>query len=203
MDFIFFFFWVGVVEGESICYSGAIFFVVLEYFNALDHLFRDNSHYTIRVILLDDTEYKAIQSVYTEVLDNRTIYNRHAISFVFLQTGQLVEFDLQAFLLQGASGLTLLSITTLITDFLAKWCCWRKEIVHNMKVNKSIDLMKMSEEEQMAYEERQKLTQKMEYTLDKEPVFYDLKSGTLTTLSGQKIKKNKKKKKGGESKKDN
>ena len=179
----------GVVEGESIRYSGAIFMVIIEYQNALDHLFRDDSHYTIRVKLLDDTEYKAIQAVYSGKLDNRTIYNRHAISFVFLQTGKLVQFDVQALLLQGASGLTLLSFATFVTDFLARWCCWRKEIVHNLKIKRTADLMKMDEEEQNEFENKQRLSEKMEFNIEKEPVFYDVKSGSLVTLSGIMLKK--------------
>ena len=163
--------------------------VILEYYNSLDHKFRENSHYTIRVQLLDDTEYKAVQAVYTEELDNRTIYNRHAISFVFLQTGSLVEFDLQALFVQAASGLTLLSITTLVTDFLGRWCCWKKEITHNLKYKRSTNLMEMDENEQERFERKQKLMRNMEFSTDKEPVFYDMENDTLTTLSGTQVKR--------------
>ena len=163
--------------------------VIIEYQNALDHMFRDDSHYTIRVKLLDETEYKAIQAVYTGKLDNRTIYNRHAVSFVFLQTGKLVQFDIQACLLQGASGLTLLSFATFVTDFLARWCCWRKDIIHNLKIKRTADLMKMDEEEQAGYEEKQKLNEKMEFNISKEPVFYDPENESLVTLSGTLLKK--------------
>jgi len=136
-----------VVEGESIRNSGAIFLVIMDYQNSRTRFLQENEHYTIRVELINNTEYKAVQSVYTKRLGERTIYDRHAIHFVFLQTGKLVKFDFQVLLLSFVSGMGLLAFSTTIVDFISTKLLGSKEVVTNLKYRTTTNLTRLSDEE--------------------------------------------------------
>jgi len=156
---------VSVQEGECIRYSGAIFLVVLDYQNSVDHFFRPNTHYTIHVELINNTEYKAVQAVYTKKLQSRTIYNRHAIHFVFLQTGKLVKFDFQVLLLSFVSGMGMFAFSTLIVDFISTKLLGSKEVVTNLKYKTTTNLTQLTDEQLEILAAKLRRTQEQELAI--------------------------------------
>jgi len=159
-----------VLPNESIRYSGAIFLVVMDYQNNLDFLFRKNEsgfRYTIHVELINNTEYKAVQAVYTKKLSGgRTIYNRHAIHFVFLQTGKLVAFDFQVLLLSLVSGMGMFAFSTLIVDFISTKLLGSKDVVSNLKYKTTTNLTQLSDEELSMLATKLRRTQEQELALN-------------------------------------
>lgn len=122
-------------QNESLRSSGAIIFVFIDYQNSVSiNPFNKDVRYTIRAELMNDTEFKAVQSVYTKnITSSRVIYNRHGIHFVFVQTGQLVRFSFQVLLLSFVSGIGLIAISTTIVDFIATYLLNTKEVVNTLK----------------------------------------------------------------------
>jgi len=157
---------VSVVDNESIRYSGAIFLVKLDYQNSYTVWLQPNEHYTINVRLLNNTEYKAVQSVYTKQLKSRTIYDRHGIHFVFLQTGKLVKFDFQVLLLSLVSGMGLLAVSTTIVDFISTKLLGGKEVVTNLKYRQTTDLTDLSEKQLSLLASKLRRTQEKELSLN-------------------------------------
>jgi len=155
-----------VLEGESIRYSGAIFLVIIDYQNSRDLLFRPNTHYTISVQLMNSTEYKAVQAVYTKKLVSRTIYNRHALHFVFLQTGKLVKFNFQVLLLSLVSGMGMLAFSTLITDFISTKLLGSKEVVSSLKYRTTTNLTQLSDEQLTLLAHKLRRTQEQELAIN-------------------------------------
>jgi len=154
-----------VTGKESIRYSGAIFLVFLDYHNGVNRWFGDNNYYQIHVEMIEKTEYKAIQTVYTKKLDGRTIYNRHGLHFVFLQTGKLVKFDFQVLLLSLVSGMGLLAFSTTIVDFISTKILGNKDVVANLKYKTTPNLTAFTPEELIALATKLRRTQEKELAL--------------------------------------
>jgi len=152
--------------GESIRYSGAIFLVILDYQNSRTIFLQPNTHYTLHVQLINNTEYKAVQAVYTKKLVNRTIYNRHGLHFVFLQTGKLVQFDFQVLLLSFVSGMGLLAMSTTVVDFISTKILGSKEVVSNLKYRTTTNLTQLTDEELMLLATKLRRTQEQELALN-------------------------------------
>jgi len=137
-----------VTPGESIRNSGAIFLVFLDYQNSMTHWFTNGTKYTIHVDMINNTEYKAVQTVYTKKLDGgRTIYNRHGLHFVFLQTGKLVQFDFQVLLLSMVSGMGMLAFSTTIVDLISTKLLGNKDVVSNLKYKTTPNLTQFSDDQ--------------------------------------------------------
>jgi len=154
-----------VQDGESIRNSGGIFLVFLDYQNSVDLLFRPNPHYTVTVELINNTEYKAVQSVYTKKLEGRSIYNRHGLHFVFLQTGKLVKFDPQVLLLSLVSGMGLVAFSTTIVDLISTKLLGNKDVVSNLKYKTTPNLTDFSDEELILLASKLRRTQEQELAL--------------------------------------
>jgi len=155
-----------VQDGESIRYSGAIILVIFDYQNSRTIFLQPNEHYTIHVQLINNTEYKAPQAVYTKKLLNRTIYNRHGLHFVFLQTGKLVRFDFQVLLLSAVSGMGLLALSTTVVDFISTKLLGSKEVVTNLKYRTTTNLTQLTDEELVLLASKLRRTQEQELALN-------------------------------------
>jgi len=157
-----------VLDGESIRNSGAIILVFLDYQNSIDYLFRPNDHYTVRAKMIDNTEYKAVQAVYTKKLIERTIYNRHGLHFVFLQTGKLVTFDFQVLLLSLVSGMGMFAFSTTIVDLISTKVLGNKDVVSNLKYKTTPNLTQFSDEELNLLASKLRRTQEQELAINKD-----------------------------------
>eukprot|EP01103_Thecamoeba_quadrilineata_P011651 TRINITY_DN2823_c0_g1_i1.p1 TRINITY_DN2823_c0_g1~~TRINITY_DN2823_c0_g1_i1.p1 ORF type:complete len:303 (+),score=14.22 TRINITY_DN2823_c0_g1_i1:256-1164(+) len=102
---------------ETMRYAGLILMVVLEYSNTVSFSLQ-NVEYTLSARIVKDTEFKAVETIYTDYPRNVTEQNRHGIRMIFLQTGALGKFDFQVLLLNCVSGLGLLAVATVIVDIL-------------------------------------------------------------------------------------
>jgi len=156
-----------VQDDECIRYSGAIFLVFIDYQNSLTRFFMPNTHYTVTVKLINNTEYKAVQAVYTKTLERRTIYNRHGLHFVFLQTGKLVKFDFQVLLLSLVSGMGLLAFSTTIVDLISTKVLGNKEVVSNLKYRTTPNLTQFSEDQLSQLADKLRRIQQQELALTK------------------------------------
>jgi len=154
-----------VQDGECIRYSGAIFLVVIDYQNSITHFFKPRKEYTIHVELINNTEYKAVQSVYTKKLVERTIYNRHGLHFVFLQTGKLVAFDFQVLLLSLVSGMGMLAFSTTIVDLISTKLLGSKDVVTNLKYRTTTNLTQLTDEQLELLAQKLRRTQEEELAL--------------------------------------
>jgi len=152
---------------ECIRYSGAIFLVFLDYQNSVTRFFQPDTHYTVTVKLINNTEYKAVQAVYTKTLKERTIYNRHGLHFVFLQTGKLVKFDFQVLLLSLVSGMGMIAFSTTIVDLISTKVLGNKDVVSNLKYRTTPNLTQFSDEQLCQLAEKLKRTQQQELALSK------------------------------------
>eukprot|EP01089_Gocevia_fonbrunei_P006354 TRINITY_DN1699_c0_g1_i1.p1 TRINITY_DN1699_c0_g1~~TRINITY_DN1699_c0_g1_i1.p1 ORF type:complete len:391 (-),score=50.34 TRINITY_DN1699_c0_g1_i1:72-1244(-) len=79
----------------------------------------NNIRYQYTVKIVDDTKFKAQQSIYTKTQEEIVVWNRHGLRIIFLQVGELGKFDFQVLLLTFVAGLGLLAVSTFIVDFLA------------------------------------------------------------------------------------
>ena len=129
----------------------------MDYRNTGKHWFTKDLYYTISVELVNKTEFKALQAVYTKKLDDRAMYNRHALHFVFIQTGKLIEFNFQKFLVTLVSGIGLFSFSSFVIDiliahFTETFDClkgyfpWRV-LMGKLKYRRTMDLYRLNEEE--------------------------------------------------------
>jgi len=169
-----------VREGESIRYSGAIFLVFLDYQNSMTRWFTNGTRYSIRVEMINDTEYKAVQTVYTKKLDGgRTIYNRHGLHFVFLQTGKLVAFDFQVLLLSLVSGMGMFAFSTTIVDLISTKLLGNKDVVSNLKYKTTPNLTQFTDAELELLASKLRRTQEQELRLTARDTSEDTPDGHL------------------------
>jgi len=155
-----------VQPGKSIRYSGAIFLVFLDYKNNVDLLFRKQTRYTVQVKMISNTQYKAVQAVYTKKLESRTVYDRHGLHFVFLQTGQIVKFDFQVLLLSLVSGMGMLAVSTTIVDLVSTKVLGNKDVVSNLKYRTTPNLTQFSDEELYLLASKLRRTQEQELAIN-------------------------------------
>lgn len=73
--------------------------------------------YTYEPRRLSNLEYKIEEAVYSNAGVSRTIYNRHGVRFIFIQTGVVGSFDLTDLLITLVTGLGLLAVATTFVDF--------------------------------------------------------------------------------------
>jgi len=94
------------------------FFVYITYSNVYSYNL-NNLEYTISVTKVDNTKFKAIQPINSKDITSRSLWNRHGIRIIVIQTGTISKFDFQTLLLTFISGLGLITIATTIVDILA------------------------------------------------------------------------------------
>ncbi|EAL63456.2 hypothetical protein DDB_G0288061 [Dictyostelium discoideum AX4] len=78
-----------------------------------------NYHYTYQFKLVQNTKYKIVEPVFTKDVEDRYIFDRHGVRIIFIQTGQLGQFDFQTMLLTFVSGIGLVTAASLIVDIIA------------------------------------------------------------------------------------
>lgn len=156
-----------VSEGESLRNSGVIIFVFLDYQNSLSiNPFNKETRYTIHAEMMKDTEYKAVQTVYTKHLENERVkYDRHGVHFVFIQTGSLVKFNFQVLLLSFVSGMGLIAVSTTIVDFIGTKLLGSKAVVNNLKYRTTANLSQLTRPELLALADKLRRLQEEELTL--------------------------------------
>lgn len=69
----------------------------------------------------------------------RTVYNRHGIMFVFVQSGRITKFDFQALLMTIVSSVALLAVSTTVTDYIMTYVGAHKTEYVNAKYQKTKD----------------------------------------------------------------
>ena len=145
-----------------------IIFVFIDYQNSLSiNPFNKERQYTIHAEMMKDTEYKAVQTVYTKSLaKERVRYDRHGVHFVFIQTGSLVRFNFQVLLLSFVSGMGLIAVSTTIVDFISTKLFGSKVVVNNLKFRETSNLQVLSHEELAALAEKLRRLQEDELRLD-------------------------------------
>lgn len=105
-------------RSRSLRDDGLVVLVFITYSNT--HTYSTGSiRYQYSLRMVENTKFKAVQPIYTKNIENRVIWNRHGIRFIFLQTGELGAFDFATLLLSFVSGLGLLAVATLVVDVFA------------------------------------------------------------------------------------
>lgn len=158
-------------KNESLRSSGAIIFVFLDYQNSVSiNPFNKDVRYTIRAELMSDTEFKAVQSVYTKSLEkSRVIYNRHGVHFVFVQTGQLVRFSFQVLLLSFVSGIGLITVSTTVVDFIATYLLNTKDVVTTLKYKTTTNFAALNDDDIVRLANKIRRIQEQELNLGEHP----------------------------------
>eukprot|EP00128_Syssomonas_multiformis_P006014 Colp12_sorted_trinity150504_noHs@25248 len=108
----------GLNGTQSIRYDGGVFLVVIEYSNTKSFDLND-IRYTMRVSQVANSDFKAIENVYSSFPQNATEINRHGVRLIILQTGLLGKFDFQTLLINLITGLGLITVASTIVDLVA------------------------------------------------------------------------------------
>eukprot|EP01103_Thecamoeba_quadrilineata_P020611 TRINITY_DN894_c0_g1_i1.p1 TRINITY_DN894_c0_g1~~TRINITY_DN894_c0_g1_i1.p1 ORF type:complete len:274 (+),score=29.93 TRINITY_DN894_c0_g1_i1:475-1296(+) len=105
-------------SGETLRYAGLILMVIIDYSNT--YSFDVNSiDYRISTRLINNTEFKSLENLYTNYPNQMIQRNRHGIRMIFLQTGFIGGFDFLVLLLNCVAGMGLLAVATVVVDILA------------------------------------------------------------------------------------
>ncbi|ELR15132.1 purinergic receptor, putative [Acanthamoeba castellanii str. Neff] len=97
-------------RSRSLRDDGLVVLVFITYSNT--HTYSTGSiRYQYSLRMVENTKFKAVQPIYTKNIENRVIWNRHGIRFIFLQTGELGAFDFATLLLSA--------VATLVVDVFA------------------------------------------------------------------------------------
>ncbi|KAK5578685.1 hypothetical protein RB653_008358 [Dictyostelium firmibasis] len=78
-----------------------------------------NYQYTYQFKLVQNTKFKIVEPVFTKDVEDRYIFDRHGVRIIFIQTGQLGQFDFQTMLLTFVSGIGLVTAASLVVDIIA------------------------------------------------------------------------------------
>jgi len=124
--------------GETVRYAGAVIIVLIEYSNFLNRS-ASGTMYTYKVLPIIGTEYKTEEVVYTNFPTQRVINNRHGIRLLFIQTGEIGQFNFQILLLTLVSGLALIAASTTLVDILAIYFMPQKANYYKYKYTKTVD----------------------------------------------------------------
>jgi hypothetical protein len=117
--------------------TGVVLLVNIEYSNT--HSF--NSHhliYTYRVSAVENTKYRVEQAVYTKSYDRIVSLSRRGVHIIFQITGTIGKLDFQTFVINVASSISLITLATIITNFIFIRHCgrckerYRDEIYENL-----------------------------------------------------------------------
>ncbi|KAJ3196857.1 cytochrome c oxidase subunit 1, partial [Irineochytrium annulatum] len=88
-------------------------------------------YYYVPTVINDDS-YKTNEKVYNQ--DGSISYlDRHGIRIVFQQCGSIGQFDLQTLLLSIVAGIALLSLTTLLVDFVMIFLLKNRKLYRRLK----------------------------------------------------------------------
>jgi len=130
-------------------YTGITVFVIITYTNTkMWNPFYKEPTYTIQAQLLNNTKFKSEQVVYTgNFSEDRVIYDRHGIHFVFLQAGTLSVFSFQVLLLSFVSGVALISAATVVVDVLSTKVLGSRNVITSMKYQETEDLVGLTDEQ--------------------------------------------------------
>ncbi|EGC35062.1 hypothetical protein DICPUDRAFT_152641 [Dictyostelium purpureum] len=96
-----------------------------------------NYHYTYQFKLVQDTKFKVEEPVFLDNVIHRIILDRHGVRIIFIQTGQLGQFDFQTTLLTFVSGIGLVTVATFVVDFIAVRLLPQKERYTELKYQDS------------------------------------------------------------------
>eukprot|EP00729_Bicosta_minor_P002444 gene2444-16107_t len=96
--------------------------------------------YTYEPRRLSNLEYKIEEAVYSNAGVSRTIYNRHGVRFIFIQTGVVGSFDLTDLLITLVTGLGLLAVATTFVDFTMSYILQGRDVYNAYKVLETTDL---------------------------------------------------------------
>jgi hypothetical protein len=115
---------------NSILYSGTVVLVLVKYSNddGWNHLKSGTPRYEYTLKRVHNSDYKMFEakSVINEP-NSRLLLKRAGPKFIFLVTGDFIQFNFQALLLSLTSALGLLAVVTLVVEFvMLKMMKWRK-----------------------------------------------------------------------------
>eukprot|EP00455_Lapot_gusevi_P031187 TRINITY_DN3370_c0_g1_i3.p1 TRINITY_DN3370_c0_g1~~TRINITY_DN3370_c0_g1_i3.p1 ORF type:complete len:461 (-),score=130.75 TRINITY_DN3370_c0_g1_i3:262-1644(-) len=137
-----------LVKAESMRHSGIILLVFLSY----DNLKTAEPAYTYYVSRVANSEYKVLQTNQGHDANSRTVYNRHGIKMIFIQSGQIGRFSFQATLLQLVTSLGLLSVSTLIVDQIMLLLMPHRKWYTKYKFLETIDFSQVTDEDDAKFE---------------------------------------------------
>jgi len=123
---------------ETMRYAGVILLVLISYSNTFSFS-TSNLRYSINVKVVNNTEFKSLQTIYTSFPKNINQFNRHGIRILILQSGSLGKFDFQTLLVNLISSLGLFALITLVVDIIATYCLPQRSIYYKYKFDETID----------------------------------------------------------------
>eukprot|EP00043_Microstomoeca_roanoka_P013422 m.131488 g.131488 ORF g.131488 m.131488 type:complete len:445 (+) comp15745_c0_seq4:124-1458(+) len=100
--------------GASIRYDGLNVIVYINY----ETVGSSSLRYTYQPRTLTDAEFKVEETIYADNGKRRQILNRHGVRFIFVQTGELGQFDFLTLMTTIVTGFALLAVATTITNFI-------------------------------------------------------------------------------------
>jgi hypothetical protein len=119
-------------KSRSIRNDGVVIIVTITYTNLADYNL-SNVIYTYKVNYLSDTKFKALEPIFTKNIDTRTIWNRHGVRIVFIQTGSIGQFDFLTMILTFVTGMGLLAAATIVVDTIATKIMPKSDLIASYK----------------------------------------------------------------------
>jgi len=134
-------------QNNSQRYDGCIIFAHVQYTNLYPHWLRLTTQYSMRFELLNKTEYKGVQSIYTKVIDDMLRNVRHGVHIVFIQSGNIATFDFRTTLLTFFSCIGINSAIVFVLNFIATRCMSTKVLNNALKFKQSGDIRHLSKDD--------------------------------------------------------
>eukprot|EP01111_Echinosteliopsis_oligospora_P019564 TRINITY_DN9523_c0_g1_i1.p1 TRINITY_DN9523_c0_g1~~TRINITY_DN9523_c0_g1_i1.p1 ORF type:complete len:362 (+),score=74.09 TRINITY_DN9523_c0_g1_i1:33-1118(+) len=99
-------------------FYGTVIVVLIEYSNTKSYNTSD-IQYQYQPVVIQGTEFKAVQPIFTKNITSRVLWNRHGVRMIFVQAGMLGKFDFQIMLIAFVSGMGLVTAATVVVDVIA------------------------------------------------------------------------------------
>ena len=101
----------------------------------------------MRFELLNRTEYKGVESVYTKHLGDLLRNDRHGIHIVFMQSGSFGRFDVRTTLLTIVACIGINACISLVLDVIAAYIIPSKVVNETLMRVRTGDIMNMSKKQ--------------------------------------------------------
>jgi hypothetical protein len=142
------------VNTDTVRSTGIVLLVVISYQNI--RLKHGQPTYTYTVIPQLKSDWKVYD---TRLVDDthRVVNNRHGVQIVFVQDGEIGEFDFQTLLVEANSALGLLVVATILVDMLMLYVLPHRLLYAEYKFQTTPDFSDVRDEEERKEEEERRL----------------------------------------------
>ncbi|KAL2914006.1 hypothetical protein HK105_206449 [Polyrhizophydium stewartii] len=132
-------FFSGVKPKEPWRSSGMVISVPIKYNNRETITNAGEIKYAYVPAIVNNTEFKIVQQ-FTNADGSITYVNRHGVRIVFEQTGTIGQFDFVSLVLNLVTALALLSVATVIVEYLMLYALKDRKLYESLKYGQTVDL---------------------------------------------------------------